>query len=144
MGVGMYLMWHDSYSVGFAPIDDQHQTLFAISNDLVDAAQRPDGASEAELQKIIGDLLAYTRTHFAQEEQYMSRTGFPGFSQHKDLHQAFEAKIREVEKQVGDGEVRAVAAYLPGLVGDWLLDHIASEDQQYAIHARSAQNSAQG
>ncbi|MFA7241984.1 MAG: hemerythrin family protein [Sulfuricellaceae bacterium] len=134
----MYFMWHDSYSVGYDPIDHQHQKLFTISNDLTEATEKSAGANEKELRNIICDLLTYARTHFAEEEQLMRQTAFPDFARHKALHEAFDAKIHEVEKQVLNGEVHAVASFLPQLIGDWLLDHIATEDQQYAAYIKTA------
>lgn len=35
-------------------------------------------------------------------------------------------------------EIRAMAGALPKLVGDWLIDHIAIEDQNYASHVRKS------
>lgn len=133
----MYLMWHESYSVGCDAVDQQHQRLFSISNDLVDAMAKPDGTDDKELRKIIGDLLAYTRTHFAEEEGLMERGGFPDFQRHKELHEAFDSRIRDIEEQVRQGETREAASVLPALIGDWLLDHIASEDQKYSEYVRA-------
>lgn len=133
----MYLMWHESYSVGYDPIDSQHKRLFSISNDLVDAVARPGGSDEKELRKLIGDLLNYTRTHFAEEERLMQQGGFPDFQSHKQLHDAFDDRIREIEEQVRNGETREAASILPALVGDWLLDHIAAEDQKYSAYVKA-------
>lgn len=133
----MIYKWNDTFSVGYAPIDDQHRRLFSINNDLSDEVAKADGANEKALRKIIGDLLNYTRTHFAAEERLMEQAGFPDLARHKAVHEALIVKIREVEAQVRNGEVHAVAAFLPGLVGSWLSQHIAIEDQQYASYLQA-------
>lgn len=138
----MYLVWHDSYSVGYGPIDAQHQNLFAISNRLTDAVEKAEGANDDDLRPIIAELLAYTRTHFADEEQLMAKAGYPDLAQHHAVHVVFENQMRELEAQVKKGEVRAVALALPQLLNDWLLDHIATTDQRYRSHVHPEMASA--
>ncbi len=134
----MFLMWHDSYSVGYGPIDVQHQYLFSISNALTQANEKPEGATDEYLRSIVEELLAYARTHFADEEQLMSRAEYPDLEEHKKLHIAFENKMCELEERIRNGEVRAVAAELPLIVNDWLLDHITTVDQRYAGQVQSS------
>lgn len=138
----MYLTWHDSYSVGYDPIDAQHQNLFAISNRLADATEKADGANDDDLRPIIAELLAYTRTHFADEERLMAKAGYPDLAQHRAVHVVFENQMRALETQVSKGEVRAVASVLPQLLNDWLLDHIATTDQRYRSHVHPEMDGA--
>ena len=133
----MRYKWNDSFSVGYGPIDAQHRRLFSINTDLAEEAGKADGASEKELHKIIGDLLSYTRSHFAEEEELMQMAAFPDFARHKERHDALIAKIREVEARVRNGEVQAVAEFLPAMVGAWLAQHIAIEDQMYAGYLKA-------
>lgn len=137
----MLYEWRDCFSVGYAPIDDQHQKLFSISNELTDAALRSDGANETDLKKTIDELLNYVRDHFSQEEAMMHQSGFPDIVGHIVVHNAFLIEILNLENRVltGDvGEIHAVAVALPKLVGDWLIDHIAIEDQKYASYVRKS------
>lgn len=133
----MYYMWHDSYSVGYGPIDNQHQNLFSISNELTDATEKSEGPDATDLSEIIAKLLTYVRSHFSEEEALMKNSDFPDLARHLVAHQALLAKILELENRVATGEtdeIRAVATSLPLLVGDWLIDHIAIEDQKYSSY----------
>lgn len=137
----MLYEWRDCYSVGYAPIDDQHQKLFSISNELTDAALSSNGANETDLMKIIDELLNYVRDHFSEEEALMRQSGVPDIAGHILVHNAFLIEILNLENRVrtGDaGEIHAVAVALPELVGGWLVGHIAIEDQKYASHVRKS------
>ena len=128
----MYFVWDESYSVNNYPIDNQHQRLFTINNTLAENLQKGGDVTESELRKIITDLLTFARTHFAAEEKYMIRVGYPDFEKHKALHEAFETAIGVVEAELEKGDIHAVVSTLPEFVGNWLVQHIASEDQKYA------------
>ncbi len=133
----MPLQWNDSLSVGYAAMDRQHQRLFAINSKLAEALGKPGGAGEEELLKIIGDLLSYTRTHFAEEERMMEQVAFPNFAWHKKSHEVLSGIVSDMEAKLRKGELHAVATFLPGFVAEWLTRHIAVEDQQYASYLKT-------
>ena len=133
----MEYVWNDSLSVGYELIDRQHQRLFAIANDLTEAVDKANEGDSEGLRAIISDLLAYTRNHFSEEEPLMQQAGFPDFLRHKAEHDALIDKICEVEELLDQGEVHAVAAFLPTMIVCWLTHHIAVEDQRYTNYVQS-------
>jgi len=133
----MLYEWNDSLSVGYGPMDKQHRQFFAINAELSNELSKIGGANEKELLKIIADLLAYTRSHFSDEEQLMQQVGFPDFGRHKEAHDAFISIVRDLEAKVLNGELHTVASFLPPFVGDWLTRHIAVEDKQYASYLKT-------
>ncbi|MDD5249966.1 MAG: bacteriohemerythrin [Rhodocyclaceae bacterium] len=124
--------WKDFFSVGHDGIDHQHKQLFAIVNELYDGTRRDGDASEELLRRTIAALGAYIRTHFAEEERLMRLAAYPEYARHKQAHDGLIARVAEFEARIRTGEVRQAAGLLPFLVGEWLTDHIAFEDQQYA------------
>lgn len=131
----MSYQWHDSLSVGQALMDLQHQRLFAINQEL--SAELKNGVDAEELQSIVARLLAYTRSHFAEEEWLMQQADFPDFAHHKELHDALTNTLIDLEVKLGNGQLRMVAEFLPAFVGQWLTQHIAVADQQYARYIRT-------
>ena len=55
--------WDTKYSVGLADIDEQHQRLFRLINDLHDAVQH--GHGREMMTRVLQELVAYFKTHFA-------------------------------------------------------------------------------
>ena len=63
----MLLEWKDSYKIGDPEVDAQHQALFQLANDFLQAS----GKAELTLQAM--KLYKHTREHFTQEEAVMRR-----------------------------------------------------------------------
>ena len=73
--------WTPSLSVGVDHIDEQHKTLFEKAEKLFEAGRNH------ESKQYIGELLVfldrYTKEHFAEEEKYMLKIGYPGYAEQK-------------------------------------------------------------
>ena len=78
--------WNDKLSVGVAQFDNEHKKLVAMVNELFDAVQ--GGHGKEALGKILDGLIAYTKTHFANEERYFQQHGYADYAQHKAEHDA--------------------------------------------------------
>lgn len=66
-------------------IEQQHQQLIALLNELNAAAKRWE--SRETLLRMIEEVIVYTRLHFASEEQLMLQCAFPGLESHAAMHQ---------------------------------------------------------
>jgi hemerythrin-like metal-binding domain len=65
-------------------IDQQHQELVSMLNRLNDAVKNNE--SREDIYRIIDDVIAFTRLHFATEEQLMMQSGYTEIEWHKDKH----------------------------------------------------------
>ena len=65
-------------------IDQQHQELVNMFNRLNDAVKNNE--SREDIYRIIDDVIAFTRLHFATEEQLMIQSGYTEIEWHKDKH----------------------------------------------------------
>ena len=65
-------------------IDQQHQELVSMLNRLNDAVKNNE--SREDIYRIIDDVIAFTRLHFATEEQLMIQSGYTDIEWHKDKH----------------------------------------------------------
>jgi hemerythrin len=65
-------------------IDQQHQELVSMLNRLNDAVKNNE--SREDIYRIIDDVIAFTRLHFATEEQLMIQSGYTEIEWHKDKH----------------------------------------------------------
>lgn len=128
--------WTPNLSVGVSLIDDQHKTWFEKAEKLFEAGQKREAAGY--IGELLGFLDDYTRKHFADEEAYMLRIGYPEFAAQKQAHTAFIAqltKIRDDYKSSGGNFMVIMNANK--LVIDWLTQHISTMDKKIGEYAKT-------
>lgn len=126
--------WSAELSVGIAEIDEQHQHFLELIN-LMHRATRA-GKGKAALAPALDELADYTRTHFATEEQLMFSHGFPGYVEHKALHEAMVLRVKALQRRFASGDT-AITLELMGTLAEWLVKHIQTADKQYAEFLRA-------
>ena len=127
-------LWLDTYSVGNAEIDLQHQRLFALFNTLVEAIEGGKQARQ-ELENVFRQLYGYVKNHFRFEEALMQSVDYPNFKEHRAIHEKISARLKEYRTkfhQCSDQKKCSVAKDVAQFLQDWLRDHIKGEDQQYS------------
>jgi len=124
-----YVEWNDSMSVQVAVIDEQHQGLLRLVNELHDAMTRGQGATI--LGEIIDGLIDYTHKHFSTEEGYFEASDYPDSLAHKREHRDFVAKVTEFRTGFEEGRFMLTLDIM-NFLGDWLVDHILGSDASYA------------
>jgi len=127
--------WNDSYSVKVALCDSQHKKLFAIINDLADAMRM--GQGREMISNTTRELLDYTRTHFAQEEELLKKTNYPQLALHQEMHRKFVADVEALDRQTREGRA-ANSVQVLNLLRDWLVNHIQKTDRMYSSHLNAA------
>jgi hemerythrin len=122
------MQWDTSLSVGVAEIDAQHQKLIAMINDLDDAMRQ--GKGKDIVGKIINELIAYTRSHFATEEKYFAQFAYPETDAHKAEHVVFTKKVGEFKAGFDKGSL-GLTIQVMTFLSDWLRNHIKVVDKKY-------------
>ncbi|AFZ49013.1 bacteriohemerythrin [Dactylococcopsis salina] len=69
--------WSEDYETGFPVIDQQHQQMFALVNQLQEAMLK--SADPTLLKQLLNALLKDTIAHFTLEEDLMLEHGYPSF-----------------------------------------------------------------
>lgn len=121
--------WGQDLSVGVSQLDTQHKRLFQVVDDLHQTMK--DGKGAEGIGKILGGLLSYTKTHFADEEKVMEKADFPGLADHRKLHEALTEKVADYQNQFESGRIQIVIE-LSRFLNQWLTSHIKGHDQEYA------------
>ena len=119
--------WSSVFETGIAEIDQQHQRLVAILNELghdVHSTQ-PD-----RIEQTLNELASYTVYHFRTEESIMdSHQLAPAYrDQHRDAHRRFVAQVQDWmanRHEQGQLTPRQLLDYL----ANWLVFHILGDDQ---------------
>ncbi len=121
--------WSDQLSVGIRLIDDQHRVLVDLVNEL-HAAMR-SRKSDSVLLSVLERLKEYTVKHFAQEEEYFDRYGYPETQMHKDVHKKLVQQVLDFEAALKSGKAK-VTMDIMRFLKDWLVNHIMGTDKRYS------------
>ena len=122
------VVWDDSLSVGIQEIDEQHQVLVGLVNELHEAILLQHG--DRLCHDILERLVDYTRVHFAVEEALMRLLGYRDYHQHKCHHEALLDQISQLQAKANGGR-KSISFELLQFLKRWLTKHIMEEDQQY-------------
>ncbi len=124
-----FITWSDELSVGIEEIDEQHKVLVNLINRMHDAIAQHHGSDT--VKEILVELADYTKIHFAVEESLMRILDFPGYEEHKDIHDELLAHVVMLHEKVVSGKT-AISFELMYFLKSWLTKHILEEDTQYS------------
>ena len=126
--------WKDTYSVGVAAVDHEHQELIDLVNRIEAAltAQAPPEKTRA----VFGDLFRAISSHFALEERFMREHGYDQTPDHKADHERLLDELRDLMDDYESNSALGpeAAAQLVGSVGAWFTNHFKTHDAR--LHAR--------
>jgi hemerythrin len=128
------MTWDSSLDIGVDKMNDDHKEILDCMNRIYDAHRA--GQTGTVITMLVSQLGQICARHFAIEERYMKSIGFPGFEDHKTLHNKLLAKFSEHAAVIrGAGGVCNDAFF--GFLKFWLASHIKGIDIQYARHAKA-------
>jgi hemerythrin len=122
-------IWKDEYSVGIDSIDNQHKVLVSIINNLHSAML--SAKANTILDKILKELIDYTKTHFDNEENLFAEYGYPESGEHRRIHKQFTDKIFDLYDDFKNGK-KMLSIELLNFLKDWLINHINGTDKKYS------------
>jgi hemerythrin len=132
----MYTFSND-LATGNDLIDREHKELFKQINDLLDACN--SGKGRANLETTVNFLADYAAKHFADEEELQQSSGYPDFTNHHNIHEGFKKQITEIGNELKkSGPTLMLVSRVNSEIGDWLINHIRTQDKKLAAHLRAA------
>jgi len=132
-----YLTWDSELDTKIPVIDNQHRRIVEYINELHDAINK---GSRDEVGEVVDQLVDYTLSHFAFEEDLMEQAGYPFISAHKKVHKLFTKKVADFQQRFELGE--DIARQLLTTLRTWLINHIKRDDNDYAEIVRYAMDLA--
>jgi hemerythrin len=128
------IVWKEIYQTGIVTLDEEHQGLVELINQLCEAIREKRGKDV--LGEVLTALLDYTEHHFQHEEELMRQYGFPGLEEHQQIHQLLRDTVQEINaKNVAGSEKLAQELYK--FLRGWLLGHIVEVDKKYGAYLES-------
>lgn len=124
-----YIQWDAHLTVGVSIIDEQHQKLVGIVNELYDNMKL--GKTKDIMGKILGELINYTVYHFQTEENLFKNNNYPDMAAHMKEHSELTKKALDIKAKFENGTL-LISVELLDFLKKWLNDHILSTDKKAA------------
>ena len=131
------------YHTGIKEIDEEHSHLFDVireTNALIHNDLLHDKYDE--IIHLLSELREYTQIHFADEEAYMKKIGFPDLDAQIRAHTAFVDKLTNIDLDELDEMDDHQQEYLLNLIdflAGWLVNHILKMDVAIGVYEREHQ-----
>jgi hemerythrin len=122
-----FIAWQDDYSTNVQQIDQQHQQLIGLVNELHDAVKSHRDTDT--LSTIMARLITETEAHFSTEESLMVEHDYPGYAIHKAQHDELLDELRDFAKEVA-GMPHSAFRFSFDVSTDWLMHHIGQSDSR--------------
>ena len=123
------------YYTGIDFIDQEHARLFELAQETHDLLNNDILQNKTDsLVHLISELINYTRTHFAHEEEYQESIGYERLPEHAAQHRKFEDKLMEFDLDSIENDFESQNETVEELLGflvNWLINHILKVDMLY-------------
>lgn len=123
------IRWDDSLRFGVAELDDLHQDLTAVIDDLGEALLRD--AHEELLKDMAEELYDLAQHVFGVEEERMVAQHYDGLAAHRTEHAAFLKDCAAPLLDFADGEADLTTVQMEDLARRWT-GHLSGADRALA------------
>lgn len=123
------ITWGPALAVGVKEIDDQHQKLIELVNQLNDAMRA--GKGRDALNTVLTELVRYTVYHFGTEEKLMAQHKYELSVAHKAEHKKLIEDVSAFKAKFDAGNA-TISTELMTFLRDWLSKHILGTDKKFA------------
>jgi hemerythrin len=110
-------------------IDQQHQALVSMLDRLNDAVKNKE--SREDIYRIIDEVIAFTRFHFAAEEKLMLHSGYTDVDFHKEKHRQLMEDALHLKGKLADLGEEMFTDWFNHWPFTRVLAHIQYADKQF-------------
>lgn len=129
------MTWTEAMSVGVKALDDDHKKIVAMVNELHDGIM--EGHRAQALEHVLDQLVKYTKSHFAREEELFQKTQYARAAEHKKEHDALLLRATELQSRLKEGGSSMLSLETMSFLKNWLSHHIQGDDKNYGPHLNS-------
>lgn len=130
------MTWNDSLDVGVDAMNAEHRDILSAMNAIYDLHNA--GRSGDVVNRAVAALGGICARHFADEEKFMAKIGFPGLKMHRHIHEKLLERFTRFASDITAAGGEASEEFFDFL-RYWLTSHIKGIDTKYGAHAASRQ-----
>lgn len=119
------LAWKPEYSVGVDSMDDEHQQMIQLINEIY--AEMHERRDVKSIEDFLGDIHAVIAMHFALEERLMRKAQYGEYAAHKEDHEILLDRILEMMDAFAN-DAEAGFKILSDCLSDWFSAHFSTFD----------------
>ncbi len=120
--------WYRVFECGNEAIDRDHQTLFAMANDLLNAII--SGKPVGELKNMVVLLAHEAAQHFRREEAILAAAGYAHVAEHARIHRDLADKAAALLREFEAGSVE-IGHVFQFLANDIIVKHMLGADREF-------------
>jgi len=122
--------------IGIDHIDKQHKALVEYTNNLISLGSK--ASNQEEIEKSLVFMGTYVLKHFADEEAFQVKIGYPQYERHRKLHLDFIRVYKTlVDNYKRNGHSPKFITIYKNTIVAWVVNHIMVEDQLIGKYSRS-------
>ena len=130
-----WIPWDKKYEMGISMLDSQNKELVNLCNAFraeIMKRTRGDGPDwRVALGIALKGAVKYTKGHFVAQERMMQQIDYPKFQQHKRYHQEFVDMVAATLESFPKATMQTAFEF-SGNLREWIISHIAHDDQEFA------------
>ena len=123
-----YFQWSEELSVNIEEIDNQHQDLITLVNDVFTAVEI--GKGDEILGEALNELIEFTKIHFATEVRLMKIHGYPDLASHENEHDELKNHVFKLNRRFNDGQ-SFLTTTVEKFLKDELINHFQKTDMKF-------------
>lgn len=127
LGSMYHFIWQDYYHTNDALMDNQHQEVFILANQLVSSINKE------ELVKNIQLIYQHVKEHFNAEEELMEQSGFRYYKGHTKEHKIMLEKLIEIDHKIINDDWKQND--IQGFMDKWA-KHIINSDMAFNVYQK--------
>ena len=121
----------EQYLTGISLVDKEHKELFRIIGEVYRVMTDEMAFDKYdEIVTLLEELKEYTKFHFQDEELYMERIHYAGLEAQKRAHNAFVARLEEMDLEHIDENQQETLEDMMEFLSEWLVNHILNSDKK--------------
>ena len=126
------LEWKERFSVCNEELDRQHQKLFDLVNEILEAMKTEKSNDEVFIDRVLGELYDYTQYHFRSEEKAFIGTDYPFLREHIKAHIEFTETVKKMVAEKTKIGASLNAIRIAHAASTWIIQHVIRFDRGYA------------
>lgn len=129
--------WDEKFLLGISKIDEQHQKMLAIINQLFSIFDTDKQNDQKEIDTIIQEMADYAIYHFTTEEKYFKLFNYPKTAEHIEIHNQYRNKIKDWQDRYNASKDKLVFFEISNFLQDWWTWHINNTDRAYVPYLKA-------
>jgi hemerythrin-like metal-binding protein/PAS domain S-box-containing protein len=125
---GNLINWTDELKIGLSEMDEQHENLVKLANQLYNVLRK--SKSKKETKDTLKAFIDYSAYHFGNEERYFDEFGYEFAEEHKKEHNLFLKEMNKFQKEYLANKIKFLDEIM-FFIADWIPNHFKVEDKKY-------------